>query len=442
MRALLRLAAPVVVVQVGIMLMGVVDTIMVGHVSPRDLAAVALGNLYFFACALFGMGILYALDPLVSQALGAGDRASVARSVQRGLLIAVALGVGASVAMAPAGVVLGWLRQPAEVLPVARGYVHASIPGVVPFFFFIVLRQTLQAMGRVAPIVWAVVIGNLANLLFNWALIHGHLGMPALGAVGSGWASSLARWVMAGALLAFAWPTVRPFLWPFLPEARAWAPLRATLVLGLPIGAQVGIEFGAFAAIGVLMGWLGTPAMAGHQVAINMASLTFMVPLGIAQSTAILVGRAVGRDDAPGARRAAGAGLIAGALFMTTTALVFLTAPGVLASLYTGDPTVLAVAAALLPLAGVFQVFDGIQVVATAALRGVGDTRAPMLVNILGFWLCGMPISLWLGFRMGTGPVGLWWGLVVGLAAVALFLLARVRRHFGGELRRLVLAGH
>jgi MATE family multidrug resistance protein len=202
------------------------------------------------------------------------------------------------------------------------------------------------------------------------------------------------------------------------------------------------VEFGAFAAIGLLMGWLGTVALAGHQIALNLASLTFMVPLGVAQATAVLVGRAVGRGDPSAARRSAGAGLSAGATFMSATAVVFLTTPGLLARLYTDEPEVLAVAAALIPLAGVFQIFDGLQVVGSAVLRGVGDTRAPMVVNVLGFWLVGMPISILLGFTLGGGPVGLWWGLVGGLAAVAVFLLARVRQRFGRELRRLVLAGH
>lgn len=439
---LFALALPVVVVQVGAMLMGVVDTLMVGHVSPRDLAAVALGNLYFFECALMGMGVLYALDPLLSQGLGAGDEDAVARAVQRGLLLTVLLTAATTALMIPAGPVLRLLRQPADVVAVAEAYVRVTIPGVLPFFVFIVLRQTLQAMGRVRPVVLAVVAGNLVNVGFNWLLIFGHVGLPALGAVGSGWASTLARWVMAALMLALAWPHARRYLRPQRAGVTAWRPLRAILALGVPIGLQMGIEGGAFAAIGLLMGWLGTAAMAGHQIALNLASLTFMVPLGIAQATGVLVGRAVGREDTNAARRAAGAGLAAGSAFMTGTALLFLAAPRPLAERYSSDPEVLAVAVALLPLAGLFQVFDGLQVVATGVLRGVADTRAPMVVNVLGFWLCGMPISLWLGFRMGGGPVGLWWGLVAGLAAVASFLLLRIRRRFGGELRRLVLAGH
>lgn len=421
------------------MLMGVVDTVMVGRASPVDLAAVALGNLYFFSATVFGLGTLLALDPVVSQAVGAGEPEGVARGVQRGGLLAVALTVLAVVVMIPAEAVLGALRQPTEVVPVAAGYVRAAAAGVLPFLLFVVFRQTLQAMGRVAPIVWTIVFANVANVAFNWVLIFGKLGAPALGAVGTGIASSLSRWLMVLVLLAMAWRLLRPHLRPFRTEALRLRPLGRMVRVGAPIGVQLGLEFGAFAVIGLLMGWLGTIAMAGHQVAINLASLTFMVPLGIGQATAILVGRAVGRSDTPGARRAAGAGLLAGGTFMTATALLFLAVPGALARIYTAETAVLSLAALLIPIAGVFQIFDGIQVVASSVLRGIGDTRAPMVIGILGFWLVGVPVSLGLGFGLDVGAVGLWWGFVAGLAAVALLLLLRVRDRFGRDLRRLVI---
>jgi MATE family multidrug resistance protein len=209
------------------------------------------------------------------------------------------------------------------------------------------------------------------------------------------------------------------------------------LRLGSPIGIQFGLEYGAFGLTGLLMGWLGTVAMAGHQVALNLASLTFMVPLGISQATAVLVGQGVGREAPGSARRAAGAGLLLGTAFMATTALVFLFFPGVLARFYSGDPEVLVLATILIPLAGVFQVFDGLQVVASGVLRGVGDTRTPMLLNLLGFWCIGMPVGLWLGFGRGMGPRGLWWGLVLGLASVAILLLFRVRARMARALPRV-----
>jgi len=439
LRGVLGFALPVAAVQVGMMFMGVVDTIMVGHFSARDLAAVALGNLYFFTVVVFPMGLLMALDPVVSQAVGAGDRSAVARALQRGALLALALSIPAGLALLPGATLLTALRQPGEVVPVAAGYALASIPGIFPFLAFIVLRQSLQAMGRVSPIVITIVLANLANLFFNWILIFGNLGFPRMGAVGSGWASSLSRWLMLLGLLGFSWPLLKGYIRPLRPEAFQLRPLGRMIRLGAPIGIQFGLEFGAFGAIGVLMGWLGTVAMAGHQVAINLASLTFMVPLGISQATAVLVGQGVGREDPAGARRAAGAGVLLGVGFMTFTAVFFLMFPEFLARVYTDEAEVVALAALLIPLAGVFQIFDGLQVVASGVLRGVGDTRSPMIVNLLGFWCLGMPVSVWLGFRTTAGAVGLWWGLVVGLAAVAGFLLFRIRAHMGTDLRRIVI---
>jgi len=439
LREVLSLALPVAAVQVGMMAMGVADTVMVGHFSARDLAAVALGNLYFFTAVVFPMGLLMSLDPLVSQAVGAGDREAVGRAMQRGGILALAFSLPAGLALVPGQQILEFLRQPGDVVPVAAGYALVSVPGIFPFLAFIVLRQTLQAMGRMAPLVVTIVLANLANLFLNWLLIFGNFGFPELGAVGSGWASTLSRWIMFLGLAGSAWPLLKGFLLPLRREALQGKPLLRMVRIGAPIGVQFTLEFGAFGAIGILMGWLGAIAMAGHQVALNLASLTFMVPLGISQATAVRVGQGVGRGDPPGARRAAGAGLLLGMGFMTVTAGLFLFFPHLLARIYSDDPAVVALAVLLIPLAGVFQVFDGIQVVSSGVLRGVADTRSPMLVNLLGFWCIGMPVSAWMGFRAGAGPVGLWWGLVLGLASVAVILLFRIRSRMGADLRRIVV---
>lgn len=436
---LVRLAVPVAAVQVGMTFQGVVDSIMVGHVSPVDLAAVALGNVYFFAAVVFGMGVLLSLDPIVSQAVGAGDEEAVARGFQRGLILAIALAAVASALLLPAEWVLATLRQPAEVVPVAAGYTWATIPGVLPFYLYFVQRQTLQAEGRMRPVVASMIVANVANVGFNWVLIYGHLGFPVLGAVGAGWASSLSRLVMAGSLLTFAWPRTAPLLRPFRPEVRAWRPMLRMIRLGAPTGVQLQLEFGAFAAAGLFMGLIGTVAVAGHQVALNLSSLAFMVPLGVAQAAAVLVGRAVGKADAAGARRSAGAGLMVGGGFMVLTATLFLLAPEALARIYSSDIPVVQLASVLLPIAGLFQVVDGLQVVAASILRGVGDTRAPMLVNLLGFWAVGLPAGLLLAFRADLGPPGIWWGLAIGLGVVAGLLLLRVRLRLGRDLARVVI---
>ncbi len=439
LRELLRLALPVVIVQVGMMTMGVVDTIMVGHVSALALGAVALGNLYFFGLAVFGMGTLMALDPLVAQAVGARDETSVALGLQRGLRLSALLSIPSSLLLLTAGPILRLFGQPAELVPEAAGYALRVLPGVFPFFAFTVLRQTLQAMHRLRAIVLTIVLANVLNAFLNWIFVFGRLGLPPMGAFGSAWATSISRWLMAAGLLALAWPALRPYLRPRLPEAGIGAPLWRMFLLGAPIGVQYQLELGAFAAVALMMGMLGTIEVAAHQVAINLASLTFMVPMGLAAAAAVLVGNAVGRGDPAAARRAARASLVCGAAFMAAAGFAFLTIPGALAGVYTGDAAVLRLAAVLLPIAGVFQVFDGLQVVSGGILRGLGDTRTPMVVNILGFWLLGLPASVVLGFYTPLAARGLWWGFVVGLGSVAVILLVMVRLRLRGQLSRVTV---
>jgi MATE family, multidrug efflux pump len=439
LRAMLRLALPVAAVQLGIMAMGVTDTIMVGHLSPAALAAAALGNLYFFIAGIFGQGTLMALDPVISQAVGARDEEAVSRALQRGLVVALALTVFTCLTFVPVEWVLRALRQPPEVIPDAASYVRIAIPGVFPFYAFVVFRQSLQAMHRVAPVLWTVLLANLLNAGLNWVFIYGNLGSPALGVAGSSIATSVSRWAMALAVLSIAGRQVWHHLTPWRPETLAIEPLRRMLRLGLPIGVQYLLEYGAFAAAALLMGVLGTTQMAAHQIAINLASFTFMVPLGVSTATAVLVGHAIGAGDEDQARRSAVAGIFIGASFMCASALVFLVFPGALARSYTGDADVILLTAMLIPIAGVFQVFDGIQAVAAGVLRGVGDTHAPAIINVVGFWLIGLPVSWVLAFRLGGGAVGMWWGIVVGLAAVALILLGRVRVRLGRTMHRVII---
>ena len=439
LRDLVRLAFPVAVVQIGMMAMGAIDTIMVGRVTPTDLAAVAIGNLYFFGVAVFGMGVLFALDPVISQAVGARDAGAVARGVQRGALLALLLTVVASLLLLPSGPILSALRQPEDVVPVAAAYAWASILGVYPFYGFVVVRQSLQAMGKIRALLWTVATANVVNVFLNWILIYGNLGAPELGAVGSGWGTSLSRWFMMVMLMMVAWPLLRPSLRPLRRDVLQLAPLARLLRVGAPIGVQQSLEFGVFGAAGLLIGLMGTIPVASHQVALQLAALTFMIPLGVAQATSVLVGQAVGRADPPGARRAAGAGLLVGAGFMSVTAALFLLIPEPLAAVFSVDQSVIATAATLLPIAGVFQIVDGLQVVAAGALRGVADTRVPMILNFVGFWLVGLPVCVVLGLGLDQGPTGVWWGLAIGLGVVAILLLRRLRIRFGGALKRVVI---
>lgn len=250
---------------------------------------------------------------------------------------------------------------------------------------------------------------------------------------------SISRWFLVVGMVALSWKSTAPLLWPLRPQVLAAPPLIRMVRLGLPIGIQHELEFGAFGATALLMGLLGTLEMASHQVAITLASFTFMMPLGVGAAAAVLVGQSIGRGDPDAARTGAQAALATGAGIMLLAALVMFAFPGFLAQLFTDERDVIALAAMLIPVAGVFQVFDGTQVVAAGVLRGAGDTRAPMIASLVGFWLIGFPISIYFGFWTDAGPIGLWWGLVAGLAAVAVFLLWRVRARFRRSLERVLI---
>jgi MATE family multidrug resistance protein len=270
-------------------------------------------------------------------------------------------------------------------------------------------------------------------------LIFGKLGAPALGVLGASIATSISRWIMFFLIALLSWKHIERYVHPWRREAFAFQPLKRMLQIGAPIGVAYFLEYANFGVIALLMGLLGTMEVAGHQVAINLASLTFMVPAGISAAATVLVGNAIGRGDAGAARRSAKAALLAGGSFMVASAAVFLLFPDFLAQLYSNDPNVLVIAMMLIPIAGVFQVFDGLQVVGAGVLRGAGDTHAPMVIGLLGFWLIGMPVSIYLGLFTSLRARGLWWGFVAGLAAVAIFLLLRIRHRFARELNRITV---
>lgn len=438
-KALARLAVPIVVTQIGVMFMGVVDILMVGHVSATALAAVALANLYLFGVSTFGLGTLFALDPIIAQALGANDRVAVSRGLQRGLLLAVLLSVPTCLVLLLVEPVMALVQQPAEVIPLVRGYIFRVMAAVLPFYAFVVLRQTLQAHHRMAPIIVTLVAVNVLNAALNYAWIFGELGFPALGVLGSAWATLVSRWAMAVLLVILGWRDLAPYVTSLASRVFELRALSRMLTLGAPIGAQFFLEWGAFGAVGLLMGWLGVLEVAAHQIALNLASLTFMVPMGIGSASAVLVGHAVGRGDADAIRRSSVASLVVGAAFMAVAAVTFLALPIPLAEIYSIDPAVIGLAAMLLPIAGLFQVFDGLQVVAMGLLRGLGDTRVPMIISIIAFWCVGMPVSLVLAFVADLGAVGLWWGFVVALGAVAVILLLRLKRMEQRQLSRVVI---
>lgn len=436
-----RLAFPIVMVNVGMQGMGLLDAVMLGRVSSTALAAGALGNFYFFGISIIGIGILMALDPVIAQGVGAEDEAQIARGVQRGVLMTVVVAVVVSLLFTPAGTVLALLRQPPEVVPLAAAYVLWSIPGMLPFFAFNMLRQTLQAFRRVGPVVVGVIVGNVLNAFLNWVLIYGNLGFEPRGVLGSAIATSISRWVMAVVVLAGSWSMLRPYLRRWRPESWELAPLARMFLLGIPVGLQFLAEAGAFGFTTVMTGWMGTTVLAAHEIALSLASMTFMVPMGVAAAAAVMVGRAIGRGDVAASRRDAVAALVVGVGFMCLCAIAFALVPDLLAGVYTRDAATFALAASLIPIAAVFQVFDGTQVISASILRGAADTRVPAILHALSFWAVGIPLGALLAFKYELGAAGLWWGLTAGLAAAAVLQLRRVRRKLGREVERLVMDG-
>ena len=439
LREMLAIAGPIVLVSLGQQLMGVVDVVMLGRVSAAELAAGGLGNLYFHLTGIAGIGVLLAIDPVVAQAVGAGDEEGVTRGVQRGLLLALLVTFLVGLTAIPSEWLFTAMRQPAEVTPAAARFVWWSLPGLLPFYLFVALRQVLQAKHLMRPVLLAVLAGNVLNVAFNWVFIFGHLGMPAGGSVGSAQATSIARWVMLGCLVWGAWPALGPILRRWRPESFALAPLGRMLAIGVPIGLQFFAEVNAFGLVTIMAGWMGTATLAGHEIALNLASTTFMVPLGVASAASVMVGHAIGAGDTAASQRDAVAALALGVGFMAVMGVLLLVAPGPFARLYTADAAAAAIAAGLLPIAGLFQVFDGMQAVASGILRGAGDTTAAMVLHVLSFWGIGVPLSWALAFPMGFGAAGLWWGLSAGLSTAAILQLARVRAKLSRPVTRVTL---
>src|SRR5262245_11401585 len=438
-RPMLTLAVPVVMAELGWMTMGVVDTLMVGRISPEAIGAVGIAGSLFMAVCIFAMGLLLGLDTLVSHAFGAGRLDECHRWLAYGVALSLLLSIPITIViLALSSSLSGWGLDPA-VLRLTQPYLDVLAWSIPPLLLYASFRRYLQGMGAVRPVMTALVFANVLNAVVNWVLIFGHLGAPAMGVRGSAWATVVARIVMAAVLLAVIVyrerALVRSRLNAVRPPVRTggassssnWridlAPMRKLLALGLPAASQVTLEVGVFAAATAFAGRLAPAALAAHQIAVNLASLTFMVPLGIASAGAVRVGHAVGRHDRDGAARSGWTAILFGVLFMSCAAAAFLLFPRALIGAFTNDQAVVGIGVSLLFVAALFQLFDGVQAVSTGTLRGLGDTRTPMLWNLAGHWFIGLPLGYTLCFVLGFGVIGLWWGLSTGLIICGIALV-------------------
>lgn len=422
---MIGLAIPVILAEVGWTTMGLVDTFMVGSLGPAAIGAVGLGSIVFLSIGIFGMGLLLGLDTLVSQAYGAGRIDLCHHWLLQGIYLGLAAAV--PLTLVSLGIIATlplWGLNP-DVLALSGPYLKVVTLSVLPLLFYTAFRRYLQAMNSVRPITFALVTANLVNVAVNWVLIHGHLGFPALGATGAAWATVLSRVYMAAVLLVAIVMRDERHQTRLAAVSRRveWQAVRRMLGLGVPAGLQILLEVGVFAAASALAGRLSPGALAAHQIALNLWAIVFMVPLGLNAAGAVRVGQAVGRQDPDGVWRAGWTALALGLAFTATSALVFLLAGRPLIAAFSTDATVLATGPSLLAIAGVCLIFDGTQGISTGILRGLGETRIPLLTNLAGHWLIGLPLGYAACFWLGWGVQGLWIGLATGLVIVGGTLL-------------------
>jgi MATE family multidrug resistance protein len=429
-RPMMRLAAPLALAELGWMAMGVVDTIMAGPLGPAAVGAGSLGAMMFFPIAICGTGLLLGMDTLVAQSFGRGDLRDCRRTLVNGVWLGAAL--------SPLLVLVLWATIPLlravgtnpRALAIFEPYLKALTIGVLPLLLYTAFRRYLQAVNLVKPITFALVSANLINIAGDWALMYGHCGAPALGVPGSGFSTSISRTYMAAVLLgAILWHERKSGNLLF---AISWWPdstrLRRLVTLGLPAAGQILFEGAVFGIVTAMAARLDEASLAAHGIAVNVISTTFMVPLGISSAAAVRVGQACGRKDPHAAATAGWTALLLSATFMSAAGLVLWLLPQMIVRIYIRDAAVVTMGGLLLRIAAVFELFDGLQVTATGALRGLGDTRTPMLAHLIGYWLIGLPTAYVLCFPLGWGAPGIWVGLSAALILIGASLALVWRR--------------
>ncbi|MDO7848161.1 MATE family efflux transporter [Hymenobacter sp. M29] len=429
-RPTLLLAYPVVLSQLGHISVSFVDSVLVGRTGTVPLAAVSLGVSSTTVLMILGIGLSMGSVPLVAAAHGRRDIPALGR------LLASSVWLCALAGLALVGVgqqlpfLMHFLGQPPEVVTMAAPWVRVISWSLLPLMVFQGFREFAEGLGLTRQAMWLSVLANVVNAALCYALVFGHWGAPAMGLMGSAWATLIARILMAGLMAGYV--LLAPRLHAYRAAVGRWLPDAATLRrlfdLGAPIGVQMAFEVGAFAASAIMIGWLGATTLAAHQVAINLASFTYMAASGIAAAATIRVGNLHGSGHRAEARQAGFAAYALGFAFMGTMGLLFVATRHVAPLLYSHDPAVVAQAATLLLIAALFQVSDGLQVMGLGALRGLEDVKVPSVVALLAYWAVALPLGYFLGFRLHLGAPGVWIGLLAGLSIVAVVLLLRFRR--------------
>ncbi len=425
--ALLHLAWPMIVAQILQVGMGFIDTVMVGRAGATDLAVVGIGSSLWTLVYLAMLGLMMAISPITANHFGAGRYGRIKDIFQQGIWLAIGVSATAFLITRHIWIVAHWMNVDAQVLPGLRRYLEVISWGMPAACLAMVPRFIGEGCGHTRPLMLVMLSLLPLDILGNYVFVFGHFGMPAMGATGAALATTIALWI--GCAMMFGWINLsRNF--PDIGFGSCFSRVRLNRVselfrLGLPISVSMVFETSLFAAVAVLMGRLGTIPLAAHQIAINFVALTFMVPVGLTMAITIRVGHALGNNDADAARFRGWTGIAVAGLFMLCSGVFIFSFPEHIVSIYTLDPAVASMAVSLLAMAAMFQLFDGLQVAALGALRGYRDTRLPMIISLVSYWLCGFPISLLAAFYWDMGPRGLWLGLVCGLLLSSLLLNRR-----------------
>lgn len=416
--------------QLGQVAVNFADNVMVGQLGPAALAGVSFANALYAICLVFGMGISFALPPLISEAQGAGDDRRISSYFKHSLIVNIAFGVISMVLLIAFIPFMKYLGQDPDILPHAAEYMFYSALGMFPFMIFQTLRCYSDGLSETLPSMIIIIIGNVLNVILNYLLIFGYWGFPEMGTAGAALSSLISRVFMVfGILVIFRyWKN----LWSYLSEVRLnvykASYFKKVLSLGIPSSFQMTFELTAFSAAAIIMGLIGKVELASHQIAINLASMTFMIATGLAMAATIRVGNQLGKGDIIKVKDAGYSAMIQITLFMVFTAIVFILTRHFLPTIYMDDPEVISIAAYLLLAAAIFQIPDGIQVITLSVLRGLQDVRVPTIITFLSYWLLGIPCSYIFAITLDWGPIGVWVGLIVGLTVSAIFLTYRFHK--------------
>ncbi|MHB1688432.1 MAG: MATE family efflux transporter [Ignavibacteriaceae bacterium] len=428
--ATIKLAYPVSIGQLGFIMMGVVDSVMVGGLGAKYLAAASLSNGIFILILIIGIGVSYAVSPLVAIAVGAKKYSDCESMFKQSLLINFMLGLVLLAITFFFSVFIKYLDEPAGVTPLAISYTKILGYSILPVMLFQTYKQFIEGLSFTRPAMFITIIANLINLLMNWILIYGKFGFPALGLNGSGWATFSSRLFMGIILMIYVMNSKHFRGYNLSPKFSRinLHVIKKILGLGLPSAFQYAFEVGAFTYAIIMVGWLGTKQLAAHQIAINLATISYMITLGISSAGAIRVGNALGKQNIIEVRRAGFTAIILGASLMACFGIIFISFKNLLPSLYINDPEVISIAANLLIVAAIFQIFDGTQAVGIGVLRGLTDVKGPTIITFFAYWIIALPIGYFLGFNLHLKVLGVWIGLSFGLVVAAVLLSLRFNK--------------